>query len=51
MELINSCNSMYIYIVMVIYADVFCSFTMPPGYLLVPTLGYHPPPGVTELLG
>lgn len=36
---------------MLMYADFFCSFTMPPGYLLVPTLGYHPPAGIIDLLG
>lgn len=34
-------------------ADVcrfFGSCTMPPGYSLVPTVGYHPPPGISGLL-
>lgn len=36
---------------MLMYVDFFCSFTMPPGYLQVSLLGYHPPPATGDLLG
>lgn len=36
---------------MLIYADSFCSFKMPPGYLFVSALGDHPAPGIIDLLG
>lgn len=50
MNQINKFMEIYAYIVMLMYADFFCSFTMPPGHLLVSTLG-HPPPGTIASLG
>lgn len=35
---------------MLIYADSFCSFKMPPGYLFVSALGDHTAPGIIDLL-